>query len=74
MTIGTFLPFREDVLKYLNIFDFIQIKNFVFVVVSFKRKKDYKKYSSKITEYLKTEYSSFFDSKKRKIRSKFFSQ
>jgi hypothetical protein len=71
MTIGTFLPFKEDVFKYLNIFDFIQIKNFVFVVVSFKRKKDYKKYSSKITEYLKTEYSSFLIQKRGKFEVNF---
>lgn len=71
MTIGTFLPFKEGFLKYLNIFDFIQIKNFVFVVVSFKRKKDYKKHSSKITDYLRDEYSASLIRKRGKFEIDF---
>lgn len=55
-SIGTLVPFQNTFAEYLNIFDFFQIKNFVFIVVSFKNSKYFKEYSPRVIDYLQKIY------------------
>ena len=47
MSIGTILEPRK-IVKYLNIYNFIQIKNYMFILVVFKKQKYYKKHSKEV--------------------------
>jgi len=62
MSIGTILEPRK-VIKYLDVYNFIQIKNHMFILVIFKKSKYYKKYSKEVIKYLRNEYNAIYHNK-----------
>jgi len=69
MSIGTILK-PVKVIKYIDIYNFFQVKNNMFIVIVFKKDKYYKKHSKEIVKYLKQEYNAYYCNKN--IKSLFF--
>lgn len=66
MSIGTILEPRK-IVKYLDIYNFFQIKNHMFILVIFKKPKYYKKHSKEVIQYLKNEYNATYHKKILKL-------
>ena len=66
MSIGTILEPRK-IVKYLDIYNFFQIKNHMFILVIFKKSKYYKKYSKEVMKYLTNEYNATHHKKTLKL-------
>lgn len=59
MSIGTIIrPY--NIVKYLDICNFIQIKNHLFLLIIFKKAKYLKQHSKELINYLKKEYNAFY--------------
>lgn len=62
MSIGTLLEPKKFI-KYLDIYNFIQIKNHMFIFIIFKKSKYHKKYAKGIKKYLENEYNAIYHPK-----------